>query len=141
MLIVQVLLFLFSCSNDYCNQITDKINIKYQQDSEDEITLDLNEVFDFEWDTLYICGPYGFDQEISLSIGFKTQYDYVKEGETLFTFIKDDKLVEEKLINCNSISFFHSNEYVSECIKIKSSDATFKVKSLSNKRKNYILRE
>lgn len=88
---------------------------------------------------MYICGPYGFDQKISRSIGFDTQYEYVKEGKTLFAFIKKDKVVEEKLIDCNKISFFDENEKESECLKIKFSDAKFKVKNLSEKGQNYWL--
>lgn len=139
--IIPVIFFLLSCSNDYCNQITGKIKNKYRQGLEEEAVLDLNEVFEFEWDVLYVCGPYGFDQEISDSIGFETQYDYVVEGETLFSFIKDNKVVEERLISCNGIGFVNDNEEKSECLEIKSSNAKFKIKNLSKDGQNYILRK
>src|SRR5690554_4452788 len=85
LLFTSFLLFVFSlqsCGGDYCSQIVDKIDYKYQQESKEEIELDLNQIFDFEWDTIYICGPYGFEQEISNYIGFESKYNYVSEGET-----------------------------------------------------------
>lgn len=137
-LVFSFILFCSSCSNDYCDKITKQIKEK-QQYYKEEIILDLNETFEFEWDTLYVCGPYGFNQEISPFIGFNSKYDYVKEGQTLFAFVKKDKVVEEKLINCNRISFFNESKEDSECLIIKSSDAKFKVKNLSEKGQNYWL--
>lgn len=138
LLVVSFMLLCSSCSNDYCDTITKQIKEK-QEFSKEEIMLDLNEIFEFDWDTLYVCGPYGFDQEVSSFIGFNTQYDYVKEGETLFAFIKKDKVIEEKLISCNKIGFFKEKAEESECLVIKSSDAKFKVKNLSQKSQNYWL--
>lgn len=138
LLIISFAFFCLSCSNNYCDKIARQINEK-QENSKKEVILDLKEVFTFEWDSLYICGPYGFDQETFRSIGFNTQYDYIEEGETLFAFIKNDKVVEEKLINCNRISFFNEIKEDSECLIIKSSDAKFKVKNLSEKGQNYWL--
>lgn len=135
-ILIIISLSLFSCSDNYDDKIISYVEIKYGKNFE-ESEVDLNDVFDFEWDILYVCGTYGFDQEISNSIGFNTQYDYVKEGKTLFAFIKNDKVVEEKLISCNRISFFDDDE--SECLKIKSSDAKFKVKNLPEKGQNYWL--
>lgn len=134
------ILFLQSCSNDYCSQIVSKINDKYQQESKEEITLDLNKVFDFEWDTIYVCGPYGFDQEISSSIGFESKYDYVSEGETLFSFLRNNVVIEEMLIDCDKMGFVRDNDKT-ECLKIKSSSAILKVKNLANENgQNYLLR-
>lgn len=138
LLITLFILFFSSCSNNYCDKITKQIE-KKQEYSKEEFLLDLNEVFDFEWDILYICGPYGFNQEVTSFIGFSTRYDYVKEGQTLIAFIQNDKVIEEKLINCNKISFFDESEKESECVKIKSSEAKFKVKSLSEKNQSYWL--
>lgn len=135
-IVVSFMLFCSSCSNDYCDVIIKQIKEK-QEYSKEEIMLDLNEIFEFEWDTLYVCGPYGFDQEISPFIGFNTQYDYIKEGQTLFAFIKKDKVIEEKFISCNKIGFFKESTEESECLIIKSSDAKFKVKNLSGKSQNY----
>lgn len=138
LLIISFIFFCSSCSNNYCDKIARQINEK-QKDSKEEVILDLNDVFAFEWDSLYICGPYGFDQEASRSIGFDTQYNYIEEAEILFAFIKKDKVVEEKLINCNRIGFFNESKEDSECLIIKSSDAKFKVKNLSEKGQNYWL--
>lgn len=132
--------FLQSCSSDYCSQIVSKINDKYQQESKEEIILDLNEVFDFEWDTIYVCGPYGFDQEISNSIGFESKYDYVSEGETLFSFLKNNVVIEEMLIDCDKMGFVRDSDK-EECLEIKSSNAKFKVKNLAQgDGQNYLLR-
>lgn len=134
-------LSLQSCFSDYCSQIVNKIDNKYKQESKEEIELDLNEIFDFEWDTIYVCGPYGFEQEISNSIGFESKYDYVFEGETLFSFIKNNTVVEEMRISCNKMAFVHDNEK-EECLIIKSSNAKFIVRNLTKgKRKNYLLRK
>lgn len=138
LLIISFIFFCSSCINNYCDKIARRINEK-QGDSKGEVKLDINEVFAFEWDSLYICGPYGFKQEISRSIGFNSQHDYTKEGETLFAFIKKNKVVEEKLINCNKIGFFNESKENSECLIIKSSDAKFRVKNLSEKDQNYWL--
>lgn len=141
-LLVLVMFLLQSCNGDYCSQMKNKINDKYQQEGlKEEIVLDLNKVFDFEWDVLYVCGPYGFEQEISNSIGFESQYDYVSEGETLFSFIKNNEVIEERLINCNGIAFVSENKGNSECIVIKSTSAKFKVKNLTKGGQNYILRK
>lgn len=138
LLIISFIFLCSSCSNNYCDKITKQIKEK-QEYSKEEIILDLNEIFDFEWDTLYICGPYGFNQELSPNIGFNTHYNYVKEGQTLFAFVKKDKVIEERLINCSRISFFNESEEESECLVIKSSEAKFKVKNLSEKGQNYWL--
>lgn len=133
--------FLQSCSSNYCSQIMSKINDKYQQESKEEIVLDLNGVFEFEWDVLYVCGPYGFEQEISSnSLGFESQYDYVSEGETLFSFIKNNVVIKEMLLDCDGIDFVRENDK-KECLEIKSSNAKFKVKNLTEGGQNYILRK
>ncbi len=138
--IILIVFFLQSCSDDYCSQIMNKIDDKYKQDLREEIVLDLNEVFDFEWDVLYVCGPYGFKQEISNSIGFESQYDYASEGETLFSFLKNNVVIEEMLIDCDGINFINDNNE-GECLEIKSSNAKFKVQNLTKGGQNYILRK
>ncbi len=138
--IVSLILFLLqSCSGNYCTQITSIIKEKYKQTPREEIVLDLSQVFEFEWDILYICGPYGFEQELSSTIGFDSQYSYVEEGETLLAFVKGDKVVEEKLISCEYIGFVNSNE--AECFEIKNSDSKLIVKKISGKDQNYMLRK
>lgn len=137
-LVIPFTFFYLSCSNNYCDKITKTI-IEKQEFSKEDIVLDLNEIFDFEWDTLYICGPYGFNQEISKSIGYDTRFNYVSEGEILFAFIEKNVIVEEKLIYCENISFFNENPNESECIKIKSSDAKFKIKKTSETNQSFLL--
>lgn len=137
--LILIIFFLQSCTYDYCSQIVDSIENKYPQELKGEMFLDLNEVFEFEWDVLYVCGPYGFDQEISANFrSFESQYDYVLEGETLFSFLKNNVLVEELLIDCKKVTFAFDNEST-ECIEIKSSKAKFEVKKITLGEPNYLL--
>lgn len=68
-----------------------------------EITADtvtLNEVVPFEWDSVYMPGPYASKENIEKLIGFKSasiKENWINEGMVQLIFVKDQRVVSSVL--------------------------------------------
>lgn len=127
--------FFISCS-DYCDEIIDHSKTKFGNDFE-EGEVYLKEVYDFDWDKLYIFQPLQHQSEISKTIGFDCECETVPDDTWLYLFIKKNKIVKEKYTTCANINFLdaHSGKGSYEIVSSKSK---FKI-NRSKKNKNYYL--
>jgi len=96
-------LFLCSCTNEYCDRLKVTIDEIYNSEQSESI-INLREVYNFEWDVLYIFKEYEQPEDISEIIGFDCKCDKVPDLEEMYLFVKDSKIVNISTGECNGYS-------------------------------------
>ncbi|WP_461302224.1 hypothetical protein [Aureisphaera sp.] len=93
----------YGCSNEYCNELHSAVVDIYNPDTDKNI-VDLKEVYDFEWDILYIFKEYEHPDTISEIIGFDCHCEQVGDSEEMYLFVKDNLVVEIDTGECDGYS-------------------------------------
>lgn len=91
-----------------------------------ECVLDIAQVFDFEWDTLYIVDSMIYPEEISDAIGVNCECDLVTDNEKSVFFIKNGVIVKKYTTELFEITF--GNKRKDGIIKIASYSSRFILK-------------
>lgn len=106
--ILLILLFLVSCSKTPSEQIIDYAKEKYGSGFKEGV-VDLNDVFKFKWQTLYIFSPLMYPEDVTKEIGFEYGGDIVPDDTYLFLFIDEHKIVKQYIYSDIQIGFDDNN--------------------------------
>jgi hypothetical protein len=95
--IVFFVICFFSCRkglhDEIVNYIKNNCTINNQND---RCIIDIREISDIDWDTMYIFPSWSMPENISSSLGLKYDRDYVKDDTKRMIFIKNDEIVREE---------------------------------------------
>lgn len=96
--ISRFLFFIILFSFVGCNNFIDKMNSGLQKEcshltEKDSCIVDLGKILGFDWDVLYTFPSYSNKDTISNVIGLKYNGDDIGENETLYVFVKNNKIV------------------------------------------------
>jgi len=118
---------LSSCKKNYCNDIIRYAKAEFGSNINQK-QINLQQVYNFDWETLYIFHPWQHPDEISKAIGFDCNCNIVPEGKWLYLFIKQDRIIEQNTIECLNFTFegLHNGKGV---LKITYSDSEFTINS------------
>lgn len=103
------LLWLYSCTDEYCNNLIGSIEIQCN-DSYENCQFQFDSVFDFDWDKLYIFEPYQSTEEMSEKLGTDCECDSVHDGNVYIFFMKGNQIVQKQISDCRGISFVQMRE-------------------------------
>lgn len=99
----------------------------------DSCVIDIRNVFNIEWDTMYIFPSWSMEEDISSALGIHYQGSYVKDDTKRIIFVKDKKVVSEDDYyesGQNTIEFEYTN-WPDQ--RIKYSTPMFTVKRMQEK--------
>ncbi|TYA74818.1 hypothetical protein [Seonamhaeicola marinus] len=135
LLLVITILF-FNCLNyESPSRLLNALNdIDYSSND----TIDLKQVYSFEWDSLYIFREFVEPEAINEIIGLDCECDMVPDSLELYIFINDKEIVKKVIVEAMGYDFY-VEEYLDfeKSIKIESISSKFKV---VNNKNNYILK-
>lgn len=87
-------LLLSSCSTSFDKKIANHIEIKCSDFSTPQsCSIDLAEVTDFEWDSMYVFASMTMPDEINEVIGFDCNCKHVRDNYTRVVFTKGNRIV------------------------------------------------
>lgn len=117
--------FITSCNENFCDQIIDYSKVEYGNSLNGK-TINLKDVFEFKWDTLFIFHPWQHPNEISEVLGFDCNCEIVPEGKWSYIFLLDGKKVRGNVIECMhfTISELHNGRGF---LKIPYDNSEFKI--------------
>lgn len=88
-----LVLLLFGCSNNNKKLLPSAIEDIMKSERQNKV-IDLKEVYQFKWDTLYMFGGYSNRKSISDILGFDCVCSTVGESDFLYVFLSEGKEVE-----------------------------------------------
>lgn len=104
------------------------LNILEASESKEDRIIDLKEVYDFEWDLLYIFKEFVEPENINEIIGFDCQCQIVPDSLELYIFIKKGAIVEKNLVETTGYDFNILNYLdLDRSIVVDSKKSKFKV--------------
>lgn len=81
-----------------------------QSEDQDEFEITFDSTFPFEWDDLYIFDSYIYPDEISKSLGYDCDCDYVEDPDEQIFFSKNGKKLKSYITDCRRFSFVKMKE-------------------------------
>jgi hypothetical protein len=82
-----------------CNETPSDAIIRYAKEKYgnafQEGYIDLADVFNFQWDKLYIFSPLAYPEDIMRAIGFKYDGEIVPDDIYMFLFVNDSAITKE----------------------------------------------
>lgn len=93
---ISLLLGLLGCEVTTVEKNQDELLQRITESIQKDNTVDFNEITSFEWDSMYIFGPYTSEQNIKDVLGINTFETYniqYRDDIELIIFIKDQKMV------------------------------------------------
>lgn len=106
---ILVLTMLVSCQDNFSSQMIGALE-SFNYSPDDSSYLAIKDVFNFNWDTLYIFDSMLYPDEISSTIGMPCDCDMVSDGSSLAIFILGDSIIEKELIRMDDYSFVKLRE-------------------------------
>jgi len=92
------------CTNDFCSKIESKIAQNCLDSTHCQV--DLKQVYDFEWDYLYVLTVNTNSTEIESLTGYQEKDRYLYDNEELLLFTQKDSIIKKATIECNDIGFY-----------------------------------
>jgi hypothetical protein len=123
-----------SGSGDLSTRLTEAV--KKKRSTKKEVFIEMDKLTDFEWDKLYLFGPYTPSSHIEDTLGFKWRKKEVPEGVTLLIFTLDSRVVATVEHPRN----FGDFSYLSTDTGFTPSQAKFLVKAENRGQEWYTLR-
>lgn len=129
---------ILSCTNDkYCIESIDKITSKCSSDSSsDTCFVNMNEVYPFEWDEMFIIYADRSNREITKIIGTDCQCRFLGNNFRLVFFLQDGEIVKRYKTGCSNISYV--DLYHDGVVYVKSEQANFFVIKKEENGVNYL---
>jgi hypothetical protein len=101
-------LAIFSCTDKFSTEMKTSIE-KQCNESYEECEFSFDNVFSFDWDSLYIFDSMLYPEEISKELGVKCNCDMLKDGNYLVVFKRGKNIVEKYTSRCQDITFLNKN--------------------------------
>ena len=130
------LFFFVSCSNKYCDKIIESIKNQCVNE-EEECQVSFKEMFDLNWDTLYIFDSMLYPDEVSKALGTKYEGKIVPEGKSLFVLMYKGNIVREQKERCRDITFVDMKK--DGVVIIQRQNAYMVKQKILNDREHYLL--
>jgi len=121
------LLFLSSCTTSFDKKVTNHIESKCSDFSTPKSCLvDLIEVTEFDWDSMYVFASMTMPNEINSIIGFDCDCSHVKDNYTRVVFTRDQKVVyQNQYYGLSSMVQFRSINKTDKYIKYSRKESIF----------------
>ncbi|MBQ2801188.1 MAG: hypothetical protein IJF03_07350 [Lachnospiraceae bacterium] len=124
-----IILFFTACGNNAVETNEKSFNKKVKELESKQV--DIQELTEFEWDSLYIFSPYTSKKEIEEVIGFESENivdNMADESTTYLLFVKDNMVVANVYGSTNSLGYtFDFGEYEKYLCIDASKETTFGV--------------
>jgi len=121
---IVVFLLLVSCRSSPSDQIIDYAKEKYGKGFI-EGNIDLKDIFQFQWEKLYIFSPLTYPKDIVAEIGFDYEGEIVPDNYYLFLFVQGNKMVKKHLYSNIKIGFNDNGN--NGVYKIDQNNAAYKI--------------
>ena len=86
---------LYGCSKSFDQKIAEHIDARCNSFEDQSCIVDLTQITDFEWDSMYVFGGLTVREEIGEALGFDCQCSAVQDNYMRIVFVKDSKIVKE----------------------------------------------
>jgi len=94
-LLIIILLSIASCSKSFDEKIADRIEENCKDQITSKCSVDLNELTEFDWDSLYVFGGLMTVGELNQALGFECNCDHLPDNYYRLVFTKNKSIVYE----------------------------------------------